>query len=869
MDDALVAGFRATPEPGRRAFLETRKAALTRVYLRKISAETMVLVLAGTFSEAEERGRFLALAGEVAGEPLIRFDGEFAPAYVALARRDGFAAKKVLDGIEKVLPAFGLDEDGLVLCRQILGVKRAAAAVFCDDVPALRAALGGVEALLKQKYNPVIDAEAGNLAGVLLRFYGRFDDALAALDASARLADSIENPVLAVQARINMAGVALASGRPADAEGTLREALKTAPRTFAVELYLLRGTTLSLLDRLAESRAALRRAGALARELGDSGGEARALLAQCSLSDDLGDRSTCAALLRRAEPLVSAAGSETLALGLAAASGRLALAENAPARAEALVRRALPKSSAAGRGAFRLDLLLVLADALRRQKKLDEADRALQNAEELVEAQRGSLGDPTERSRFGSAYADVYTLHALVALSRKRVGEAFALSEKLRGLTLGELIRASGPAAQSVLLSGEEAKRDASLQAELSSAYSALSEAVTTDERAAARQRVERISAERGAFQRELTRAKPLLALRGWADFPPLDRASKVLLNGPKKTCVLSFLTTDSATFAFGLRYVRGKPTLMAEVLPKLAGKALDDAVAQFRSACASPGDPSWKSHGARLFEALLAPIREWWTDADRLVLIPDNALAYVPWCALLGEERAVSLAPSLTALYFLRTRPASRRTEFVGYGACRFRDDLAPLKQSGPEVREASQSFAGRATVRLGDDATKERLLSDAGAARILHLATHGRADEARPLESAVFLTPTPATDGVLTARDLLLLPLDADLVTLSACESAVGTRFRGEGVVGPVWALLAAGSRSVVASHWKVDDGATRSLMAAFYRELGRGRRRDEALSLAQKSLRADKRYAHPAYWAAFSLYGDGDGERSILSP
>ncbi|MGC4045076.1 MAG: CHAT domain-containing protein [Armatimonas sp.] len=863
----LLKEFAATPAGERRAYLEAHKAELTQSRLRALSAKTMAQAQAGQLASATLGGQFLELAGELVGEPLLRFDGAFLPAFLALVRGDGRTAYRLLNALEKAILTYSMSESNLTLCQQIIAVKRGAAAVQLGDLDALRAALQESATLLKKAPNDLIAVDVGNLAGLLLRYLGRFDDAIEALNDAATTADSLPNPMLAVQARINRAGAELAAGRPTDAEKTLAEALKTAPKTFTVELQIQRGVVLGLLEKPAESRAAFRAAQKIAQELSNPSAEARALLGECGLADDRNDRATVKALLARLKPLVETLQQPLLTFPYTAALGRLALSEKDPARAEALMRGVLPKATGALHISARLDLLLVLCRALVLQKKWEAADTALSEAEQFVEYQRSGLNDPAERSQFGEAYSQVYVLHAYVAAIRKQTWESLLLSERLRGLTLNELMRATDWRVQTRGLTPADADRAASFRKDEATAYAALNDAVTTDERESARTRMEQVATARKSFERALAHSKPLLALRGWGALPQPEQAARALFADSKPTCYLSFLTNGDITLVSGLIGKSGRMTYTSLLLPALTGPALNAAVKAFHGACASLDDPTWGTKGKLLFTALLEPIRSWWQSAERVVIVPDNALAYLPWTALrdpktkklFGEDRALSVAPSLTTLYYLSQRPASPKQGFVGYGACRF-PSMPPLAQSGPEVKAIGALLGSKSIVRLAGDATALRLQSDAASARILHLATHGRAEESRPLESAVFLTPTPESDGIVTTRDLLSLPLDTDLVTLSACESALGTRFLGEGVVGPAWALLAAGSRSVLASHWKVDDNATRLLMTAFYKELSKGRPRADALRLAQKTLRTNPQCTHPCYWSAFSLHGVG---------
>ncbi len=110
---------------------------------------------------------------------------------------------------------------------------------------------------------------------------------------------------------------------------------------------------------------------------------------------------------------------------------------------------------------------------------------------------------------------------------------------------------------------------------------------------------------------------------------------------------------------------------------------------------------------------------------------------------------------------------------------------------------------------------------------------------------------------DGFLTAREIFDMNLSADMVVLSACNTARGSKQTGEGIVGMTWALCAAGVPTQVVSQWSVDDATTAQLMTDFYGGLSKGK--GAALAAAERKLRNDGKHGHPYYWAPFILVGD----------
>jgi CHAT domain-containing protein len=203
---------------------------------------------------------------------------------------------------------------------------------------------------------------------------------------------------------------------------------------------------------------------------------------------------------------------------------------------------------------------------------------------------------------------------------------------------------------------------------------------------------------------------------------------------------------------------------------------------------------------------------------------------------------------------------------------------ELSPLPFARREVENIGQLFPGQVAAFLGPEATEERAKNLARGTRIIHFATHGLADERLPMSSGLVLT-TPThmdehtEDGFLQAWEIFeRVRLDADLVVLSACKSALGKEIGGEGLMSLTRAFQYAGARSVMASLWKISDRTTAELMVRFYKHLKEGLPKDEALRAAQMELihgpiqvKNEKGETEtidasaPYYWAAFQIYGD----------
>jgi CHAT domain-containing protein len=192
----------------------------------------------------------------------------------------------------------------------------------------------------------------------------------------------------------------------------------------------------------------------------------------------------------------------------------------------------------------------------------------------------------------------------------------------------------------------------------------------------------------------------------------------------------------------------------------------------------------------------------------------------------------------------------------------------LARLRFTGLEAAAIAALAAdgdGDTLVATGLDANRQRVMAgELAPYRVVHFATHGVLDSEHPVLSGLALSMVDAhgqpQQGFLHLADLYDLHLDADLVVLSGCRTALGREIRGEGLVGLVRGFLYAGTPRVVASLWQVQDRATAELMTRFYRALWQeGLSPAAALREAQESIRGERRWRDPYYWAGFVLVGE----------
>lgn len=348
-----------------------------------------------------------------------------------------------------------------------------------------------------------------------------------------------------------------------------------------------------------------------------------------------------------------------------------------------------------------------------------------------------------------------------------------------------------------------------------------------------------------------------------------------------------------------------------------VAGAAAFDAL---RREIAQPGPLSTlRTVARRVYDARVRPMEAYLVRARHVVIVPTGPMLGIPVAALLDDEGrwladrwTFSYAPS-TRVHALLRQGAPRREGpalFVGDPPLGVQSELArmdspldedvvrgaahglrdaiealpPLPGAGDEVRRLAARWHG-STMLVGRSASEARLaeMAETDALRgfsVLHFATHALVDADDSDASTLVLSQLdlpdpvqqlggsgPLTDGLITSREVVSgWRLDADLVTLSACNSALGRSITGEGHVGFAYAFLRAGARSTLVSQWSVPDRATAEFMETFYtawREDGHSRA--DALALAQHTLRSSldsagrRVHDHPYYWAPFVLFGD----------
>ena len=379
----------------------------------------------------------------------------------------------------------------------------------------------------------------------------------------------------------------------------------------------------------------------------------------------------------------------------------------------------------------------------------------------------------------------------------------------------------------------------------------------------------------------------------------------EVVSSLPAGTAVLEYFVTDDATYVWVINRgeIRGPIQLehgRAELMNKvIACREMLDA-----------GQEGVNRDLAELYEWLIRPVEDLLPsttgegEVPHLIIIPSGPLYYLPFQALIwtSEDRnehaplivryALSYSPSLAALKYAQglSETAYPQATFLGVADPDSGDpDVPRLPGAQTEAKTVAKLFP-ISEVYVDKQATEDVVQSESATAREILLSTHGLFNPHNPLYSYLLVTPTEENnDGKLFAHEVFSLPLHADMVVLSACETLLPSLedmtdqlnkiarragddeskeltedqlkelTTGDEVVGLTRAFISAGASSVLSSLWSVPSDATSQLMVLFYEHVQEGMEKAYALRAAQLEVMNTTGWTQPWYWAAFNLVGD----------
>jgi CHAT domain-containing protein len=638
--------------------------------------------------------------------------------------------------------------------------------------------------------------------------------------------------------------------------------------------------TLAAQGKMTEAREKLERALGVARANQKRGHEAMILLSLGELALQTGDRERAIRYLEEAgdisqkynfyrtvgQAMIDLAGLYRDAGDLKSAEERAAIGVDASRRVGD--RYYLPRD------------LTVLADLKALRGNPAQAETLYANAEDVIDGMLVNLHEAYWSSSLAGAMSETYLHHFELEAQEGNVERALGVLERVRGRTAAALLQ------NKVTFSKNESEDVRALENNVSEFQLRLMRSESAQERVALLDQL--VEYER---RLEWTRTDRRESKLGWFEKPSSLKAIQASLRSDE--VVLEYVLSEPHSYCVWI----SKKRAAVQVLPagrqriqELTRKYLDEILAKSDDIVLAK----------QLYGVLLSPLPQEAT-SERLIVVPDGILHLLPFDtlhdstgALLLETRTISYAPASTVLSVLRTTKdteSSRRT-FLGVGDVSYQNQghvsakldkpsafkqrllrglsdtfgtsLYDLPQTREEVIEVNNIVGKNGVLLLGLDATETAFKSEPlEDFKIIHLAAHGFADTQFPERSGLVLgvDPTSLDDGLLQVREIIRLRFNADLVTLSACNSGVGKLQGEEGVTNLVEAFLVSGAKAVVASLWSADDTYTRALMERFYTHIAEGQ--DKAAALRQAKLDLLTKYGRqvsPYYWGAFVIVGDG---------
>lgn len=486
------------------------------------------------------------------------------------------------------------------------------------------------------------------------------------------------------------------------------------------------------------------------------------------------------------------------------------------------------------------------------------AETYFKHAVKMIETLRAPLAAEEFRMAFLANKLAPFENLAKIYLAENDLEKAFLFTEKARARTLSENL--NGNFAQSSLdKSSKLSKKLEDLREELNWFYSRLNRAETSElkilQKEAKKREKQIADVMRQIESTRTNTAKVSATCRNLSDQNDIKLLQK---NLGKQKALIEFVNFDGSLSAFAI--TNEKIDFAAdfadesEILMLLENLRFQFGALRYGAKNLDAFMTELKKRAdfylQKLYEKLLEPLKDFIAERD-LVVVPVGATHYVPFQALrdgekyLIETREITYSPSATVWQFLTKKPQRKLKNILLIG---FADERIPLVNN--EI-EALQKIFDNTKTFTDKDATFSNYTENASDFDILHLACHGQFRPDNPLFSNLHLA-----DGFVTVRDICSQKLNANLVTLSACETGLNKVFAGDEILGLARGFLSAGADSLVLSLWTVSDEATTEMMKDFYAVLQRGESISASLRKAQKKF--IERGEHPYYWSPFALIG-----------
>jgi len=516
-------------------------------------------------------------------------------------------------------------------------------------------------------------------------------------------------------------------------------------------------------------------------------------------------------------------------------------------------------------------------------KDLELAVATLQACDTLIDRLRQHIANESDKLSLGVIANEVYANGVRMAFETGEVAfkkkSLYALSfffaEKSKSAVLLEAI-SDVNAKSFARIPDDLLQEERSLKAAIALTAQRLAQKPSEQEEKLLREAAFKLNRSYEAFTKELeTKFPEYYNLKFNAASPSIpDLQSKM----DEKTAIISYFVDDKINHAY--IFIITKQNY--KVVDRPISADFDKYITGLRNSLYFNDQESYSKIAEKLSADLIP--KKIPTSVKDLVILPTGRLSIVPFETLLTTSskkkgnnvkdpsyliNKYNIRYEFSAALILQ-KAAAKRNQHSSIFLCapvtfEAKDNLAELPGTESEVKEISQLFASRNyknTIFMRQQANEK--IAKSGTLKdysYLHFATHGIVDENSPELSRIFLqSSSDIEDGNLFTGEIYNLELNANLVTLSACQTGLGKISKGEGVIGLSRALVYAGAKNIIVSFWSVADESTAQLMTEFYRQMleHTGGNYSENLRNAKLNLMRTEKYKSPYYWAPFVLIG-----------
>ncbi|MCL5773948.1 MAG: tetratricopeptide repeat protein [Firmicutes bacterium] len=510
-------------------------------------------------------------------------------------------------------------------------------------------------------------------------------------------------------------------------------------------------------------------------------------------------------------------------------------------------------------------------------KKADEAIDILSRAVKALEEIRGKLKVEEQKTSFMQNKLILYEELIELLLQKGRDEDAWEYTERAKARTFLDMLgnqKIDFKAGASLDIMNKEEE----LSQEITAAMSDIQKENNTENAEKLRLHLKELKKEYEDTLEKLKISNPEYASFKTVEVSSLKEIQKNLDAG---TLLLEYFTGLKKSYLF----IVDKSSIKVVEIPENENQ-LEEKISEVLKRVA--GKAPLKEELTSLSNILIKPAWESMKGKSKLIIIPHSSLHYLPFAMLVDskgdyliENFQILTQPSASVWLLCIKKPKEKGEKLAAYaigdisisfgGKTKsqkavsvrgtpvmsdeiLRGGLPPLPGTKEEVEEIARIYAG-GKIFVGKKATIEDVKKNAAKGTLVHFATHGILDSSYPLFSGLVFS-----DGILTTSDIFGLDLKANLVVLSACNTAGGRISNGDEIVGISRAFMYAGTPTVIATLWSIADVSTAELMQDFYKRLKQGKSKGAALQEAQKDMLKNSEYSHPYYWAPFLLIGDG---------